>query len=902
MEVPNVPEAPQPPSTPEPVTPASQPIPPKTYGYVSVKPHPNAARVFCWEDPELVDRPVNPLDRPELFEIGEWLAELPISNTNRARYFEIERHKKDLPWEKLNEYYTSVDTLPHGPDWTHKHMVIKTEEGEEVLDLWKRCTVSSTESLIGDPRFRNHMKYAPEEHTRVTPDGRTVHVRSGMETGAWWWRMQDTLGGDATIAPIILATDATQLSLFSGNKKAWPVYLSIGNISKDIRRCSSERAMILVGYIPIPDLSFISDIEAWREKQWEVYHASMREILSSLKQASARGVEMVCADGGVRRVYPIVAAHMADWEEQCTAACTQKTRCPICDVPLHGRGDGQGELRTTMQTLEALQHNAWGYTMTRQKLGLRPVQPYWAILPFATGHSSFVPDLLHQMHKGMFQDHILHRWMHILGAGTINNRLMGMPRFPGLRHFKNGILSFINSQWTGTESKAVAKVFLPAVAGSQPSEAVAATRCLMDFMYRAHLPQLDDDDLDQLDSDLARFHDLKHIFVSHGGVKDWDAIPKLHMLNHYTYLIREFGTTDGYNTETSEWLRIDCVKVFYRASNKVDPTEQMITNLQQREAWAIQRIRLEDQNLIPKRRRSCQASEESEEPEGVQRNERDGDYEDTMDEEEEEDVEEEAEINRTHGQASAHKQRHNSVEYHPNPTIIHAKRPTKPSVSGHDIINRHHAPDFIDAVKTYISGLPNAEEHAQILNEDFRFSVWTRLSLVHDPLPSAPLVGCRTDLVRARPAAPCRRLNRRREDAFDTVLLEVDPQSHGIHRYCAARVRVIFQLPTFCRELTSKPLAFVELFGQFTTPKHSPHGLSQTSQTLRNSRCVTQVVPVSKIRMACHLVPRYASYHPSSPITLSVDLLSNSSLFFLNHYVSYYFFSLLDYWRNGYQR
>ncbi|KAG8729886.1 hypothetical protein FRC10_003320, partial [Ceratobasidium sp. 414] len=787
LEEPDIPEPP----APEHAIPTSQSIPPRTHGYATVNPHPNAARVFRWEDPELVDSPVNPLDWPELFETGEWLAELPISNADRARYFEIERHKTDLPWEKLSEFYTSVDALPHGPDWTHKHMIVRTEEGEEVLDLWKRCPVESTANLIGARRFREHMTYAPEQHIRVTPDGRKVRVRGEMASGEWWWRMQDSLGGDATIAPIVLATDATQLSLFSGNKKAWPIYMSIANISKAIRRRPSERAMILIGYIPIPDLSFISNEDERREKRWEVYHASMREVLSSLKQASAHGVEMVCADGGVRRVHPIVAAHMADWEEQCIAACTRTSRCPICDVPLRGRGDGQGQLRTTMQTLEALRHNARGYTMTRNNLGLRPVQPYWASLPFATGHSSFVPDLLHQIHKGVFQDHILRRWMYILGAGTVDDRLMGMPRFPGIRHFKKGISSFISAQWTGTESKAVAKVFLPAIAGSQPPEAVAATRCIMDFMYRAHLPQLDDDDLERLDLDLARFHELKEIFVSDGGVRDWDGIPKLHMLSHYTYLIREFGTTDGYNTETSERLHIDYVKVFYRASNKVDPIEQMITNLQRREAWAMQRVRLEGQGVIPKRRRSLRAGEEEfEGTEGARHNEASnaGDCEDTTSEEEDGGVDgwDGEEVDCAGGDGlvalpSRRKHCHDQDEYHPNPTIIHAKRPTKPSVSGRDIINRHGAPDFIDAVKRYVSQLPNAEEHARILSEDFQFGVWTRLSLVHDPLPSAPLVGCKTDLVRARPASLGRRLNHRQENVFDTILLEVAPQSQGIH-------------------------------------------------------------------------------------------------------------------------
>ena len=38
----------------------------------------------------------------------------------------------------------------------------------------------------------------------------------------------------ATIVPVILATNKMQLTTFSGDKQAWPVYLTIGNIDKKI--------------------------------------------------------------------------------------------------------------------------------------------------------------------------------------------------------------------------------------------------------------------------------------------------------------------------------------------------------------------------------------------------------------------------------------------------------------------------------------------------------------------------------------------------------------------------------------------------------------------------------------------------------------------------------------------
>ncbi|KAG8723179.1 hypothetical protein FRC09_004369, partial [Ceratobasidium sp. 395] len=392
--------------------PCPQPIPRTFHGYAKVETHPNAARVFEWTERRQTFAPGNPLNQPELFRTGEWLCQLPISNEDRMLYFDIQRHKRDLPWDNATQLYQSVDALPHGPGWIHKYMNVKTPQGVETLDLWRRDSLEVIRELIGDPRFEKRIRYAPEVHYRIRPDGRRVRVRSEACTGDWWWRMQDTLGGDATIASVVLATDATQLSLISGNNKVWPIYLGITNIDKAVRRCSSERAMILVGYIPVPDLSFITDEAERGRKKWDIYHAAVQEILAPLKRASSKGVKMVCADGGVRLVYPIVAAHMADFEEQCLAACTQKSRCPICDVRFHDRGDdlGGGKIRTRMETLQALGHARRGYTLTRQNLGLRGTRPYWANLPFATGHTSFVPDILHQIYQGMFKNHLFARW------------------------------------------------------------------------------------------------------------------------------------------------------------------------------------------------------------------------------------------------------------------------------------------------------------------------------------------------------------------------------------------------------------------------------------------------------------------------------------------------------------
>lgn len=135
---------------------------------------------------------------------------------------------------------------------------------------------------------------------------------------------------------MILASDATKLSHFGGDKTAWPVYLVIGNVDKAIRRKYNTRGMVLLGYLPNAKLDCFPDSKQTAENR-RLFHYAMSLLLEPLQEAGINGVEMTCADGYVCQVHPILGAYIADFPEQRLVACCKESRCPRCKVKVKKR-------------------------------------------------------------------------------------------------------------------------------------------------------------------------------------------------------------------------------------------------------------------------------------------------------------------------------------------------------------------------------------------------------------------------------------------------------------------------------------------------------------------------------------------------------------------------------------
>jgi hypothetical protein len=123
-----------------------------------------------------------------------------------------------------------------------------------------------------------------------------------------------------TLVPLIFMSDGTHLSNFAGDKKEWPVYMTIGNPSSKIRQMALAQTVVMVALLPIPlkncNISQ-KQLDAQQQKNREVLNEVLHRVLQPLNfkqnpNAESGYYKVLCAHGNFRRCKPVVAAWLAD--------------------------------------------------------------------------------------------------------------------------------------------------------------------------------------------------------------------------------------------------------------------------------------------------------------------------------------------------------------------------------------------------------------------------------------------------------------------------------------------------------------------------------------------------------------------------------------------------------------
>ncbi|KAF8160595.1 hypothetical protein BJ912DRAFT_915513 [Pholiota molesta] len=783
---------------------------------------------------------LGPFRDEEEWELAKWLIKnVGHTQADALLKLPIIANKAKPSFQNKKQLLDAIDGLPTGVPWKCHDIEVTGDQPDfdrdpsgqtcrkEHLELWYRDPVECVAELIGNPAFAKDMKFAPERFYEDR-EGRN-QILNEMSTGSWWWDLQQLLPEGATISPVILSSDKTLLSNFRGDNSAWPLYLTIGNIPKETRRQVSAHATILLGYLPIPKFDCFSDKTRSLAK-YRLFHYCLEKILMSLREAGLYGKDMMCADGWIRKIWPILAVYVADYPEQCLIACCMENRCPICLVEPNSRGNHTPAfLRSVRETLFFLKRKQQGEKDTAFKAwGLRDVPaPFWRNLPFCNIFTAFTPDLLHQVHKGVFKDHLVKWCTEILTDEIVDQLFRSAPSYHSLRHFKNGISNV--SQWTGTEHKEMERIFLGLMASHRGTDTrvLQAVRAMTDFIHYASLETHTTQSLLALRQSLDNFHRVKEVFLELGGRQGGHFnIPKLHSLEHYDPLIQLFGSADGYNTESPERLHIDYAKNAFRASNRKDYISQMTRWLERQEA--VDRF---SQFLVWKAKRNGMDLDSSGDT-GLS----------------ESDLQNSILISK-----SAY-----SMSKKPPPSSRHVPASLIMAADG------YQAPHFLEALTVFLrkNGITSFTPYPHDT-----FGLWSQLVF---KLPPIPAVGKRhsANVVRATGpiiASQTATGRWRNEEApqLDYAFIRTDEQN--IHTdntpwkgLRIARIHAIFELPKHYPFSPDEPLAYIEWFTPLRLPDNITgfHHISPSTRR-RNGveRAYAEIISVSRIVRSAMLIP-----------------------------------------------
>jgi len=132
--------------------------------------------------------------------------------------------------------------------------------------------------------------------------------------------VKSTLGLENTLVPLIFMSDGRHLSNFAGDKKEWPVYMTIGNLSSKIRQMPSVQTVVMVALLRISIKNRNIPQKRLDEQQQtnpEVLNEVLWWVLQPLTFTQNPNTEsgyynVLCADGNFRHCKPVLAALVED--------------------------------------------------------------------------------------------------------------------------------------------------------------------------------------------------------------------------------------------------------------------------------------------------------------------------------------------------------------------------------------------------------------------------------------------------------------------------------------------------------------------------------------------------------------------------------------------------------------
>ena len=275
----------------------------------------------------------------------------------------------------------------------------------------------------------------------------------------------------STVVPIIRLSDQTQLTNFSGDKKAWPVYLTIGNILSRTRNSPAKIPILLLALLPVPQKltgeSAPAD-EAQRQTSADALRAVFDLVLAPLQEVVQEGTWMDYADGKTRLCFPILSAWIADHAEHAALHRIGSKSCSKCEVRSKELG---GDLQKIYEAhdyalywekAQEQESGEAGITEYFQQVGVKIGRNVFAELYQVNPADQYKPDLLHNIYLGLFK-HMM-EWVNGFlkkhkRQQAFDDAWKELPSYPGFSVPKKAYREV--TQWQGKEMSNLGRCISP---------------------------------------------------------------------------------------------------------------------------------------------------------------------------------------------------------------------------------------------------------------------------------------------------------------------------------------------------------------------------------------------------------------------------------------------------------
>ncbi|KLO17200.1 hypothetical protein SCHPADRAFT_821759 [Schizopora paradoxa] len=766
----------------------------------------------------------------------------------------------DAPWHAFSIRYNGNIPETNAPKWMTDEYLVCYRDPDIVVD-----------NFLDNPDFDGQFDcVAFEEYELGDEDNR---IYSNYMSGGFANEQSDVIGEDlenegAMFVPLIIGSDKTTVSVATGQNDFYPVYLSIGNVHNTVRR-GHRNAVAVIAFLAIPNTDKKHEnSDAFRMFRRQLHQSSFSKIFASMKTGMAEWKVRRCPDKHFRRTITGFGGNICDYPDQVAQACIVQGWCPKCFAN-HANLDGEAALPRRAELVEALVKAKTLNQLWKEDGILGNIVPFMNDFPRGDVYRIMTPDLLHQVIKGAFKDHLV-KWICLylenkFGEAKSNallaemdRRIAAVPAFANLRRFAEG-RGF--KQWTGDDSKALMKVYLPAIRGIVPDDMVRAIRSFMDFCYLARRNVINKSGLKEMQKCLNEFRHYRKIFIITGVRKNFN-LPRQHAIFHFVLHIMEFAAPNGLCTSITESKHIVAVKRPWRSSNKNQPLKQMLLTNQRFDKMAAARVNFSDRGMLKGSSLDDAENDNFISADGSTTiSDENGDDGEKDDNEDEDDGA--LEGKRIDGEVllALHHQKKYPLDFDSIGAL--------PSVGVIDLKER-----VIKYLRSQLEGELNAEEPILLTSRPYVYHSAT--AIFYSPSDPSGDGGMRREMIRASPSW------RKQGPRYDCVYVVTNPDVPGFKSLHVARALLFFAFEYLGQR---HECALIQWFEKVDEKPDELTGMWVVEKDILDSGSQrTSVVHIDTILRAAHLIPVYGT----SPLDIYHDHRKSLDIFdkfYVNKYI-----------------